>query len=121
MAMLGRWGALGKTLLVDHRPADALVLSGRNIPGLKIVDPTQVNVYDVLDCKTLLVSQEALAKLEERLAVQTMKNLYEVIRRPLITEKSTTLKETAAHALLRGPPRRHQAGDQEGGRDRSSA
>ena len=68
VALLGRWGALGKTLLVDHRPADALVLSGRNIPGLKIVDPTQVNVYDVLDCKTLLVSQEALAKLEERLA-----------------------------------------------------
>jgi len=67
-ALLGRWGALGKTLLVDSRPADALVLSGRNIPGLKIVDPTQVNVYDVLDCKTLLVSQEALAKLEERLA-----------------------------------------------------
>ena len=26
------WGA-GKTLLVDHEPADALVLSGRNIPG----------------------------------------------------------------------------------------
>ena len=26
-----------------------------------------------------------------------MKNLYEVIRRPLITEKTTTLKETAAH------------------------
>jgi large subunit ribosomal protein L4 len=68
VALLGRWGAEGKTLLVDHRPADALVLSGRNIPGLKIVDPTQVNVYDVLDCKTLLVSQEALAKLEERLA-----------------------------------------------------
>ena len=66
--LLDRWGASGKTLLVDHRPADALVLSGRNIPGLKIVDPTQVNVYDVLDCQTLLVSQEALAKLEERLS-----------------------------------------------------
>jgi large subunit ribosomal protein L4 len=65
---LDRWGALGKTLLVDHRPADALVLSGRNIPGLKIVDHTQVNVYDVLDCGTLLLSQDGLAKLEERLA-----------------------------------------------------
>jgi large subunit ribosomal protein L4 len=64
---LERWGASGKTLLVEHRPADALVLSGRNIPGLKIVDPTQVNVYDVLDCRTLLVSQEALSKLEDRL------------------------------------------------------
>ena len=34
---------------------------------MKVVDPTQVNVYDVLDCQTLLVSQEALTKLEERL------------------------------------------------------
>ena len=48
-------------------PPDNLILSGRNIPGLKVVDATQVNVYDVLDCKTLLVSQEALTKLEERL------------------------------------------------------
>ena len=52
---------------MDHKPADNLVLSGRNIPGLKVVDPTQVNVYDVLDCRTLLVTQEALTKLEERL------------------------------------------------------
>ena len=61
-------GAEGKTLLVDHKPSDALVLSGRNIPGLKIVDSTQVNVYDVLDCGTVLLSQDGLAKLEERLA-----------------------------------------------------
>jgi large subunit ribosomal protein L4 len=60
-------GADAKTLLVEHRPSEALVLSGRNIPGLKIVDPGQVNVYDVLDCRTVLVSQEALGKLEERL------------------------------------------------------
>jgi large subunit ribosomal protein L4 len=60
-------GADGKTLLVDHKPADNLILSGRNIPGLKVVDASQVNVYDVLDCRTLLVSQEGLSKLEERL------------------------------------------------------
>ena len=30
----------GKTLLVDHEPTDDLVLSGRNIPGLKVVDAT---------------------------------------------------------------------------------
>jgi large subunit ribosomal protein L4 len=65
--ILDQLGATGKTLLVDHKPSDALMLSGRNIPGLKIVDPTQVNVYDVLDCRTLLVSSEALNKLEERL------------------------------------------------------
>jgi large subunit ribosomal protein L4 len=67
IAILGKLEVVGKTLLVDHKPADNLVLSGRNIPGLKVVDPTQVNVYDVLDCRVLLVTQEALTKLEERL------------------------------------------------------
>jgi len=67
VAILGKLEVAGKTLLVDHKPADNLILSGRNIPGLKVVDPTQVNVYDVLDCRILLVTQEALTKLEERL------------------------------------------------------
>ncbi len=67
VAILGKLEVAGKTLLVDHKPADNLILSGRNIPGLKVVDPTQVNVYDVLDCRNLLVTQEALTKLEERL------------------------------------------------------
>jgi large subunit ribosomal protein L4 len=65
--LLARLGIAGKTVLVDHQPQDALVLSGRNIPGLKVVDDSHLTVYDVLDCKNLLVSQEALGKLEERL------------------------------------------------------
>jgi large subunit ribosomal protein L4 len=65
--LLDRLGVEGKTLLVEHQPERALLLSGRNIPGLKVVDSTQVNVYDVLDCRNLLVSQEALDKLEEHL------------------------------------------------------
>jgi large subunit ribosomal protein L4 len=65
--LLDQLGIEGKAVIVDHEPADALVLSGRNIPGVKVVDPSQLNVYDVLDCRTLLVSQEALGKLEERL------------------------------------------------------
>src|SRR5262249_28890245 len=65
--ILNTLGLDGKTLLVDSEPTNNLILSGRNIPGLKVVDPSQVNVYDLLDCRTLLVSQEALTKLEERL------------------------------------------------------
>ncbi len=65
--ILDQLGAKGKTLLVDNRPPDNLILSGRNIPGLKVVDSSQVNVYDVLDCRHLVVSSEALSKLEERL------------------------------------------------------
>jgi large subunit ribosomal protein L4 len=65
--ILVKLGAIGRTVLVDHEPVDALVLSGRNIPGLKVVDASHLTVYDVLDCRTLLVSQEALGRLEERL------------------------------------------------------
>ena len=67
VAVLAVAGVAGKTVLVDHEPADALVLSGRNIPGLRVVADSHLTVYDVLDCKNLLVSQEALGKLEERL------------------------------------------------------
>ena len=66
-SLLDRLGVEGKTLLVEHQPDRALLLSGRNIPGLKVVDSTQINVYDVLDCPNLVVSQEALDKLEEQL------------------------------------------------------
>jgi large subunit ribosomal protein L4 len=66
-SILVRLGVDGKTLLVDARPTVNLVLSGRNIPGLKVVDASEVNVYDVLDCRNVLVSAEALTKLEERL------------------------------------------------------
>lgn len=65
--ILEKLGAVGKTLIVAHEPVDALVLSGRNLPGVKVVDASHLTVYDVLDCKNLLVSQDALGKLEERL------------------------------------------------------
>jgi large subunit ribosomal protein L4 len=63
--LLDGLGVSGKTLLVDHRPPDNLVLSGRNLPHVKVVDDSNVNVYDILDCQTLLLSSEALSKLEE--------------------------------------------------------
>jgi large subunit ribosomal protein L4 len=44
------------------------VLSGRNLPGVKVVADSHLTAYDVLDCKHLVVTQEAIDKLEERLA-----------------------------------------------------
>jgi len=66
--LLDQLGLSGKTLILDARPAEALLLSGRNLPGVKVVDVSHLQVYDVLDCRNLLASQEALQKLEERLA-----------------------------------------------------
>jgi large subunit ribosomal protein L4 len=65
--VLDKLGIAGRAVIVDHEPADALVLSGRNIPGLKVVNDAHLTAYDVLDCKTLVVTEEALSKLEERL------------------------------------------------------
>ena len=68
--LLAKLGIAGKAVVVDHQPADALVLSGRNLPGVKIVADSRLTAYDVMDCKHLVVTQEAIDKLEERLAPQ---------------------------------------------------
>lgn len=67
VGILGKLGVTGKTLIVAVRPSDALLLSGRNVPGVKVVDESHLTVYDVLDCRHLLVSQEAVQRLAERL------------------------------------------------------
>ena len=44
-----------------------LALAARNLPGSTLVTPDAVNVYDVLNCKQLVVLEGALPHLEERL------------------------------------------------------
>ena len=44
-----------------------LPLAARNLPGITLVTPDAVNVYDVLNCKQLVVLEGALPHLEERL------------------------------------------------------
>jgi large subunit ribosomal protein L4 len=66
-AALTKLGVSGKTLLVDVPGNDVVFFAGRNMVGVRVVDSSHVSVYDVLDCRTLIVSQEALESLEERL------------------------------------------------------
>jgi large subunit ribosomal protein L4 len=65
--LLAGLGVVGKAVVVDHEPAERLVLSGRNLPGVRVVAESHLTAYDVLDCKHLVMTQEALDKLEERL------------------------------------------------------
>lgn len=44
-----------------------LDLAARNLPGITLVTPDAVTVYDVLNCKQLVVLEGALPHLEERL------------------------------------------------------
>jgi len=68
-SLLAGLGVAGKAVVVDHEPADALVLSGRNLQDVKVVADSHLTAYDVMDCKHLVVTQEAIDRLEERLAL----------------------------------------------------
>jgi large subunit ribosomal protein L4 len=70
-SVLAKLGVAGKAVVVDHEPTNALVLSGRNLPGVKIVADSFLTAYDVMDCKHLVVTPAALDRLEERLALRT--------------------------------------------------
>ncbi len=65
--LLDRLGIAGKAVLVEHEPADALVLSGRNLPGVRVVADSHLTAYDVMDCEHLVLTPEALSNLAERL------------------------------------------------------
>lgn len=67
LGVLRTLGVVGKAVIVDHEPADALVLSGRNLPGVRVIAESHLTAYDALDCAHLLLSQEAVERLEERL------------------------------------------------------
>ena len=67
VAFLSAIGAGGKTLVVTPEVDANLVLSARNIPGITLVTPDAVNVYEVLNHKQLVVLEGALPHLEARL------------------------------------------------------
>lgn len=54
-----------KVLLVTTGGDANAVKSARNIPGVKSIPPDLLNVYDILNCRSLLLTSEALAKVEE--------------------------------------------------------
>ena len=55
----------GKVLFVATEEDDATILSARNLPYVKIVYPQGINVYDIVNVDTLLVSEAALKTIEE--------------------------------------------------------
>lgn len=57
-----------KTLIVMNDVNDNVNLAARNIPGVKIIDSKGLNVYDILDCTKLVITEEAIKAVEEVLA-----------------------------------------------------
>ena len=66
--VLGSLNVNGKALIVTGDYDSAVALSARNIPGVKFVSAEGINVLDVLHHDNLLMTQDAVAKVEEVLA-----------------------------------------------------
>mgnify|MGYP000938252741 CR=1 FL=1 len=68
VAVQNALGVSGKTLLVLAETDENVVKSARNIAGMMPVVVNEVTTYDVLNYNTLIVTKDAIAKLEEVLA-----------------------------------------------------
>ena len=65
VAMLEALGAQKKTLIVLPEVDEKVIKSCANIEGVKTTQWNTINVYDILNCDTLIVAKEAVAKIEE--------------------------------------------------------
>ena len=63
--MLAALGAAKKALVVLPEVNEFVIKSCANIEGVKTTQWNTINVYDILNCDTLIVAQGAVAKIEE--------------------------------------------------------
>lgn len=57
----------GKVLVVVGEANDNLALSSRNLQSVKVITANSINVLDVVHADTLIMTQDALSKVEEAL------------------------------------------------------
>ena len=55
-----------KALFVVEALSDNLVLSSRNLPSARVMNAFQLNTYSVLDCKKLVLTEAAVAVINEQ-------------------------------------------------------
>ncbi|MDI9613390.1 MAG: 50S ribosomal protein L4 [Acidobacteriota bacterium] len=66
--ILQGFGFTGRILVVDSSGDRNLMLALRNLPGVKLVPGTGVNIYDVVNSNVLLFSKESILKVQEVLS-----------------------------------------------------
>ena len=63
--------AEGKILIIADLKAEEnknLELSARNIPSVKLLLPSNLNVKDLIEAQTIIVTESAISEITERLA-----------------------------------------------------
>ncbi|WP_299822797.1 50S ribosomal protein L4 [uncultured Pontibacter sp.] len=64
ISILGNLNSTGKTLVVTPSVNQNLVLSGRNIPKVKVATASDLNTYDLLNTDKLILVEESVNVLE---------------------------------------------------------
>ncbi|MEL6158022.1 MAG: 50S ribosomal protein L4 [Cyanobacteria bacterium J06623_5] len=67
LAAIERWGVdtTAKILMVFSEKNDTIYRSLRNVPNVRMIDATNLNVYDILHADNLVVTATALDKIQE--------------------------------------------------------
>ena len=68
ISVLGSLNITSKALVVTAEENSSVELSTRNIPGVKFLTVDQLNVLELLDATKLVITQDAVKKIEEVLA-----------------------------------------------------
>ena len=58
-------GVSGKALIVTPELSEKVILSARNIPGIKTTFASLLSTYDIMDARTFVVDKAALSTIEE--------------------------------------------------------
>jgi large subunit ribosomal protein L4 len=67
MEAIARWGveAGSKVLLILPEVSETIFLSSRNVPNVKVISATGLNVYDLLAADQIVTTNTALVKIQE--------------------------------------------------------
>lgn len=67
VSAIARWGVdpKAKILLIHNEKNENVYLSARNIPNVKLISATSLNVVDVLNAEKIVATTSALAKIQE--------------------------------------------------------
>ena len=66
-AMFKRLGVSGKTVVIDVKQDDRFAQSARNIAGVRLASANRVTARDIIDTAQVILTREALEKLQETL------------------------------------------------------
>ena len=67
---LSALGLDGKTLIITSLDNEKLILSSRNLPQVKHISPTGVNIYELLTHERIAFTKDAISELDKQLGSQ---------------------------------------------------